>query len=198
MDHWKEKLRRFKQVVNELGMEYDTLRDAANKFKATTESLEKEKTDLLHAIDDIRIQISRAKSTIDEQKITISESEARVSLLQQAVKVLEEMKESGKAELTSERNRSAILESYIQNYARNQTRQLLLIREDQRKLIESVKSGFQSLSEESTTSKDTLLSEVRACADQLCTSVDTLSEKCTVERMEVQDFTHTIHDAVSR
>lgn len=198
MDHWKEKLRRFKQVVNELGSEYDTLRDDANKFKVITASLEKEKSDLLQAIHDIRIEISRAEDTIDKQKTQMSENEARFSVLQQTLKASEEMGESVKAELASEKTRSVVLESYIQNYARTQTRQLLLIREDQHKLIESVNSGIQSQSEESTTTKDALLSELRICADRFCTSVETLSDKCTTERMEIQDFTNTVHDAVSR
>jgi len=179
-------------------MEYDTLRDEANRFKVTTESLEKEKADLLNAIDDIRIQISRAEDTINAQKTQISQSEALVSVLRQSLKASEEMTESSRAELANEKNRSGILESYIQNYARNQTRQLLLIREDQRKLIKSVDSGIQSLSEESTISKDTLVSEFRTCADQLGISIETLSGKCAADRMEVQDFTNTVHDAISR
>ena len=198
MDHWKEKLRSFKEVVNELGKEYEILRDESDKFRVTTESLESEKSGLLDSIDGIRIQIARAEGIIDEQKLQLLESESRAAVLQQSLEAANDFRDLSKSELANEKKRSAILEFYIQNYARNQTRQLLLIREDQRKLIERFNSGIQSLSEESGTSKDTLLSEVRTSADQLCTSVDILSDKCTAERMEVQDFTNSVHDAISR
>lgn len=198
MDHWKEKLRRFKDVVNDLGKEYDTLRNESDKFKLTTESLEKEKSELMHATDDIRLQIARAKATIDEREIQLLKSESDAAVLRQGLKAAKELGELSKSELASEKKRSAILESYIQNSARNQTRQLLLIKEDQRKLIESFNSGIKCLSEESTASNDTILSEVRTCADRLCTSVETLGEKCNSERIEVQDFTNTIHDAISQ
>jgi chromosome segregation ATPase len=198
MDQWKEKLRRFKDVVNDLGKEYDTLRDELDKFKLISESLEKEKSDLMHAIDDIRLQVARAKATIDEQEIQLSKSECDAAVLRHGLEAAKKIEELSKSELASEKKRSAILESHIQNSARNQTRQLLLIREDQRKLIESFASGIQCFSEESTASNDAILSEVRTCADRLCTSVETLGEKCNSERMEVQDFTNTIHDAISQ
>lgn len=198
MDHWKEKLRRFKEVVNELGKEYEVLRDESDKFRVTTESLEREKTGLLHSIDGIRIQIARAEGIIDEQKLQMSESESRAAVLRQSLEAAKESRDLHKEELANEKKRCAILEFYIHNYARNQTRQLLLIREDHRKLIERFNSGIQSLSEESGTCKEALLSEVRTCADQLCTSVEILSDKCTAERMEVQDFTNNVHDVVSR
>ncbi|KAJ5292791.1 uncharacterized protein N7443_008744 [Penicillium atrosanguineum] len=198
MDHWKEKLRKFKKVVNELGKEYDILRDDLNKFKVAAESLEKEKSSLLQSIDGIRVQMARAEGIIDEQKVQLSEVESRAAVLRRSLEAAREVRDLGKSELINEKKRSAVLESYIQNCARNQTRQLLLIREDQRKLVESFDSGIQSLSEETGSSKEALLSEVRTCADQLCTSVEILSDKCTAERMEVQDFTDTVHDAVSR
>ncbi|KAJ5662142.1 uncharacterized protein N7477_009758 [Penicillium maclennaniae] len=198
MDHWKEKLRKFKEVVNDLGKEHEILRDESNKFKATIESLDKEKSGLLHSIDGIRVQTARAEGIIDEQKLQLSESETRAAVLRQSLESAKDLRDLSQSELAKEKKRSATLELYVQNYARSQTRQLILIREDQRKLIESVSSGIQSLSAESNASKDALLSEVRTCADQLCTWVETLSDKCTAERMEVQDFTNTVHDAVSR
>lgn len=197
-DNWKSKLHKFKQVVNDLGHEYDLLRGDFSKFKETTKSLEKEKGDLMEAIDSTRVQVSRAENAMDEQRDKISQDEKELALLRQALASLEEKDQVTKVELAKERKRATTLELYIQTYARDQTKQLVCIKESQGKLLAKLDSGFESVVEESTSSKEKMVAEIRTVFEEFRSSVQILSDKCSAERMDVQDFTNTAHDVVSR
>lgn len=198
MDSWKARLQKFKNVVNDLGNDYDALRIEGEKMRGMTTSLEKEKCDLVETIDGIKIQIARAEATIDEQESKISADYREISTLRQALESVNERLEDARAELVEEKRRAAGLESYILNYARNQARQLVSIREDQSKLLEKVTSAVAVTAEESTAARYTILSEIRTLSEDLQSSVRTLGEKCSSERLEVQEFSNTAHEIVSR
>lgn len=198
MDSWKARLQKFKNVVNELGGDYDALRLEAEKLKGMTKSLEKEKCDLVETIDRIKIQIARAEATIDGQGSKILADDREISALRQALESANERLEDARAELVEEKRRAASLESYILNYARDQARQLVSIRVDQSKLHEKFTSAVAIAAEESTAARNTILSEMRALSEAQQSSVRTLGEKCSSERLEVQKFSNTAHEIVSR
>lgn len=197
IDSWKAKLQKFKDTVNGLGNEYDILRHEADTMKDTTTSLEKEKNDLVEAIDGTKVQIARAEAKIDEQKEKISAKDREISTLRQALETVKEKLKDAGAELAEEKKRGANLESYILNYARVQARQLISIREDQSELLEKFTSTLAIISEESVAPKDTILSEMRSLTDDLQSSVQKLGEKCSAERLNVQEFSNAAHDIVS-
>lgn len=198
MDSWKARLQKFKDVVNELGNDYEALRNESHKMREEATSLEKEKCDLVDAIDGIKIQIARAEATIDEQKSRISADDMEITTLRQALVSVNEKLEDARRVLVEEKKRAAGLESYIVNYARGQANQLTSIREDQSQLLEKATSAIAVIAEESTASKDTILSEMRTLSEDLQSSVQTLGEKCSSERLEVQEFSNTAHDIATR
>lgn len=198
LDDWKLKIRKFRQVVDELGHEHDVLKDDNERFKATVASLEKEKSDVFQAIDDAKLQIARAEDTTDEQRKEITEKEKSIALLQQSLTAAQDQDECTKAELISERNRSATLESYIQNYALTQAKQLSLVREDQAKLMQELKAGLDSITTNATNVRNDILSETKAIFDQCRTSIQALNEKCSEEKLEVQEFKDSTRDVLSQ
>lgn len=198
LEDWKVKIRKFKQVVDELGHDYDALKEDNERLMTTAASLEKEKSTLFQAIDDAKLQIARTEGATDELRKDISEREQRIALLQLALTTVQDQEEGIKAELISERNRSATLESYIQNHALTQAKQLGLIRDDQAKLMQDLNTGLTSIASNATTFRTDILSEVKAALDQCDSSVQTLSEKCSNEKLEIQEFTAGARDAVSQ
>ncbi|KAJ5168563.1 uncharacterized protein N7482_004157 [Penicillium canariense] len=198
LENWKSKLRKFKQVVDEIGHDHDALKEETDQLKAAAANLEKEKNDLLQATEDVNLQISRAEGRIDEQREKIAENEKCISLLQQTLTTTEDQKESTQAELIKERNRNTALESYIQNYALAQAKQIGLVREGQAKLLQEVTSGLGSIAKNATISKDSILSETRAMFDECRASIQTLSEECSYKKVEIEGFTADARDAASR
>lgn len=198
MDGWKARLQKFKEVVNDLRNEYDALRHDSDKIREQTASLEQEKCELVKAIDGIRIQVARAEATIDEKESKIAADDREIATLRQALESINEKLEDAGAELVEEKKRAASLESYILNYARDQARQLTSIKEDQSQLLEKVTSAIAVITDESTVSKDAILSEMRTLSEDLQSSVQILDEKCSSEKLEVQEFSNTAHDIVSR
>ncbi|CEO60469.1 hypothetical protein PMG11_05096 [Penicillium brasilianum] len=198
LEDWKVKIRKFKQVVDELGHDYDALKEDNERLMTTAASLEKEKSTLFQAIDDAKLQIAQAEGATDELRKENSEREQRIALLQLALTTAQDQEEGIKAELISERNRSATLESYIQNHALTQAKQLGLIRDDQAKLMQDLNTGLTSIASNAATFRTDILSEVKAALDQCGSSIQTLSEKCSNEKLEIQGFTAGTRDAVSQ
>lgn len=197
LQDWKLKIRKFKQVVDELGHDHDILKDENERFKATAASLEKEKSVLFQAVDNAKLQIARAEETAEEQRKEISEKEKSIALLQQSLTAAEDQDECTKAELISERNRSATLESYIQNYAIAQAKQIGLIRDDQVKLAQDLEKELGSVVFNMTTVKDNTLSETRTAFETCHASIQALTEKFSKEMSEVQESKDSTREALS-
>lgn len=198
LHEWKLKIRKFKQVVDELGHDHDILKDENERFKATAASLEKEGSDLFQAVDDAKLQIARAEETAEEQRKEIAEKEKAIALLQQSLTAAQDQDECTKAELISERNRSAALESYIQNYAIAQAKQIGLIRDNQVKLAQELEKELSSVVFNMTTVKDDTLSETRAAFETCHASIQALTEKFSEKRLEVQEFKDSTQYVLSR
>lgn len=195
---WKEKILKFKQIVNDLGRDYEALRLDADKFKATATSLQDERSNLTSSIDDIKLQIVRSERTIDEQQTKIADYERRVSTLDQALLASGDRLTETLSRLTEEKNRTIILESYIQNYSRSQIRQVNLLREDHAKVLEKLIAGLKNVSESSSNAKDAILSEIRYTFEEFRSSVQEFGEKCSAETRDVHGFTNAVHDVASR
>lgn len=198
LEDWKLKIRKFKQVVDELGHDHDALKKDNERFKATTATLKKEKTELFQAIDDAKLQFARTEGRADEQRDEIAEKERRIALLQQALTAAQDQDKCTKAELISERNRCTTLESYIQNYAQAQAKQIGLVKDDQAKLMQDLNAGLESIATNASTLKNDILSATKIVFDQCRTSIVTLGKKYSEEKLSVQEFTVSTQDVVSQ
>ncbi|KAJ5983567.1 hypothetical protein N7481_005666 [Penicillium waksmanii] len=195
---WKEKITKFKQIINELGHDFEALRLDSDRLKATTSSLQDERHSLTSSIDEIKLQIVRAEDKMDAQRMEIVDYEKQVARLEQALLASREQLKESISGLANEKKRSNTLESYIQNHSHSQIRQANLLREDHAKLLEKLVSGLEDISETSNNTRDAVLSEIRSSLEECQDSVRELRERCSAETRDVQDFTNTIHDVAAR
>jgi chromosome segregation ATPase len=198
MTSWKKKIARFKEIINELGHDFEALRLDSDRLKATTLSLQDERHALTSSIDVIKLEIVRAEGTIDDQRMGIVQYEKQVAGLEQALLASRDQLEESISSLANEKKRTNTLESYIQNYSRSQIRQVNLLREDHAKLLEKLMSRLEDISESSTNTRDVVLSEIRTTFEECRDSVRELGERCSAETRDVQDSTNTIHDVAAR
>ncbi|KAJ5105777.1 hypothetical protein NUU61_003124 [Penicillium alfredii] len=198
MKNWKASLSKFKQVVNELGQDYDVLRERMNTFKTTATSLGMEKSEIEQSIGEMKVQVSKAKDHSGSQQKKIVECEGRIVILEQALCKSEESEKGTRMQLSEEKRRVSVLESYIQNSSRNQTRQLSLVWDHQQNLIEKLNSVFELITGCSSESQDAIISQISPVLDRCVSSVQALDEKCSAERMEVEQFTASTQRLASR
>ncbi|KAJ5720440.1 uncharacterized protein N7483_008374 [Penicillium malachiteum] len=198
LGEWKAKIRNFKQVVNELGHGYDSLGDEAQKLKDTVISLEKEKSDLTEVVNQIKMRIAQAEGTIEVQQNNRHESEKQIMMLEQYLHGSKKREEVAQKQLTDQKTRIATLESYIQNCASVQARQLGLIKEGQQGLLEKLTARITTMTDDSVNAKDTLLLAIKSGFEDWHSSMQSLAEKSSAEQANVARFTQKAQDIVSQ
>lgn len=198
IDKWKAKLGTFKGVLNELGREYGVVREQAKELKEATMSLDREKSEIQHNLDEIRLKVSNSAEIIQDQRKRLSISEATVASLREALDHSEKRGDLIKTQLSNEKKRIATLETYIQNESQSQSRYLGLVRNDQRKMAENLDSACKLFTTSCFNSQDNILSKLSPALEHCLDSVQGLKEQCSAETMNFQDFTNSVHEATSR
>ncbi|CAG7938436.1 unnamed protein product [Penicillium nalgiovense] len=198
IDKWKVKLGTFKGVLNELGREYGAVREQAKELKEATMSLDREKSEIQHSLEDIRLKVSGSAETIQDQRERLSISDGTVASLREALDHSEKRGDLIKTQLSNEKKRIMTLETYIQNESQSQSRYLALVRNDQRKMAEKLGSACELFNTSFTKSQDNILSKLSPMIESCLILVQGLKEQCSAETMNVQDFTNSVHEATSR
>ncbi|KAJ5796405.1 uncharacterized protein N7518_004945 [Penicillium psychrosexuale] len=198
IDKWKAKLGTFKGVLNELGREYGAVREQAKELKEATISLDREKNEIQHSLDDIRLKVSNSAETIQHQSERLSISEGTVASLREALDHSEKRGDLVKTQLSNEKKRIATLEAYIQSESQSQLRNLVLVRNDQRKMAEKLDSAYELFTTSCFKSQDNILSKLSPVLEHCLDSVQGLKEQCSAETLNVQEFTNSVHEATSR
>ncbi|KAJ5090154.1 hypothetical protein N7532_008838 [Penicillium argentinense] len=188
---WKERVSRFKKIVNDLGRDYENLRADTERFKTTATALQNDRSDILNSINNIKLQILRAEESTDEQRSKVSDSEKQIAVLQREVLASREREGQAKSALAEEKRRNGVLESYVQNYSRNHMRQLKMIRSDHSHLLDKLMSALDSISEGSENSRDTVLSEMRSCFDSMAIRLSDHEKSVTNANVDVS---HSIQE----
>ncbi|CAG8899234.1 unnamed protein product [Penicillium egyptiacum] len=198
IDKWKAKLGTFKGVLNELGREYGAVREQAKELKEASMSLDKEKSEIQHSLDNIKLRVSNSAETIRDQRERLSISDGMVASLREALDDSEKRADVIKTQLSNEKKRITTLEAYIQNECQSQSRYLALVRNDQRKMAEKLDSACELFTTSFFKSQDNILSKLSPALEHCLTSVQGLEEQCSAETMNVQGFTNSVHEATSR
>ncbi|KAJ5959371.1 uncharacterized protein N7479_006521 [Penicillium vulpinum] len=198
IDKWKAKLGTFKGVLNELGREYGAVREQAKELKEATVSLDREKSEIQHSLEEIRLKVSSGAETIQDQHQRLSNSEGTVASLREALDHSEKREDLIKIQLSNEKKRIATLEAYVQNESQSQSRYLALIRNDQRRMAGKFDSACELFTTSCFKSEENILSKLSPALEDCLASVQGLKEKCASENMNVQDFTNSVHEATSR
>lgn len=198
LSDWKSKIRNFRQVVNELGHGYDTLRDQADHHRETAMSLDKERSDLTKAIDKTKVHISQAEGTIDTLQIKLAENGKVIALLEQSLSNSQEGEESAKSQLSEQKKRVMTLESYIQGFALSHTKKLDVIEEGQKSLIQNITTGLNTVARDSTSYKDAVLLAIKNAFEDCRSSMLSLNTKFSEEHTNVTEFTRKAQEVLSR
>ncbi|KAJ5173344.1 hypothetical protein N7492_005937 [Penicillium capsulatum] len=197
VEGWKIKIRKFKQVVDGLGQDYDALRDENTRAKEMAASLEREKCNLMDAIDAIKIQISRAEDRNEEQRSKISDHEKSIALLKQDLSQCEQRENTVRSQLSDEKKRCSNLEVYIQNQTKSHTRQLRTIRENQRRLAGDIDSGFAQIGKGATEFQDAIQSKLEMVSRGCGSAISSLAERITTATASTETFIETAHGIVA-
>ncbi|KAI1834606.1 hypothetical protein DTO006G1_260 [Penicillium roqueforti] len=198
IEKWKAKLGTFKGVLNELGREYGAVLEQAKELKSATISLSREKSEIQHSLDDIRLRVSNSAETIQHQCERLSISEGTVASLREALDHSEKRGDLVKTQLSNEKKRIATLEAYIQNESQSQLRNLILVRNDQRKMAEKLDSAYDLFTTSCFKSQDNILSKLSPVLEHCLASVQGLKEQCSAETLNVQEFTISVQETTSR
>lgn len=198
MNTWKTKLGKFKHVLNVLGTDYQNLRGESIHLKATRSALDKEGKELRGSIDDIRTQISKVTTSIGEKKDHILESKTIINTLRNDLKHSDEKARSVENQLHEEKKRVMTLESYIQYHSLAQEKQLGLIRADHLGMNQKMDSAFKAMAKLWESSQISTWSIMSPTMDKCLLAINALSEKESVDNVEIQKFADTINGFISR
>jgi chromosome segregation ATPase len=198
IDQWKTRLGAFRGIINELGREYDKVREQTKDLRETAMSLSREKGEIQSTQDDLKIQVSKHAAKFEDQRDKLSTSEGKANILREALQNSEKRGELIKEQLLSDKKRIATLESYIQRESESQARYLTVVRKEQGEMTEKLESIFGLLSESFPETQDAILSKLRPEIQRCVASVEEMKEHCVTEAMNGQGFTSTIQEAASR
>ena len=189
LSEWKSKIRNFKQVVNELGHGYDTLRNQADQHRETAMLLDNERGNLTKAIDQTKIRISQAEEMIDTQQNKIAESEKAIALLEQSLSSSRKRESDAKSQLSEQTKRVVTLESYIRNHALSNAKNLDVMKEGQKSMIENIATYLNTLTGDSNSHKDVILLAIKDAFEDCRSSMLSLNTKLSEDQINVAEFT---------
>ncbi|KAJ5776209.1 uncharacterized protein N7511_001220 [Penicillium nucicola] len=198
INKWKARLAKFKDVIIDLGLQYDTLRGQSNNLKSITSGLQKEKADIQQALDEIKVQVNKSTDTIEGQRNKLHSSEEKIAMLSEALARSDRQDESMKLQLSHEKKRVVTLESYIKNESQSQARCLAIVKKSQSEIIERLDSASKLVATACVDSRDAVTSAIGPVLERCVSSVCELKEQCGIQRMDIEKFTGDVREAGSR
>ncbi|KAH1718900.1 hypothetical protein KXX25_003451 [Aspergillus fumigatus] len=197
IENWKTKLAKFKGILNELGAEYRNLRNENLRLKDSKATLENERNEIESGIKDAKRQISQAAVLVKEKRTQLAESERKVESMTLALKNEEEKTAFVQTQLVEERRRSSILESYIHNNSRVQTKQLAIIRTEQQEMLNKLNSAFDRLDQSVNASQAANQTTLELTLEKTFPLLKELSEQLLSCRADIQQYKDTVHKIFS-
>ncbi|PKX95441.1 uncharacterized protein P174DRAFT_511193 [Aspergillus novofumigatus IBT 16806] len=197
IENWKAKLAKFKGILNELGAEYRNLRNENLRLKDSKATLENERTEIESGIEDARRQISQAAVLVGEKRTQLAESEKKLEAMTLALKNAEEKTAFVQAQLAEERRRSSILESYIHNNSRFQTKQLAVIRTEQQEMLSKLNSAFDILGQSVNASQAATQTTLELTLEKGFSLLKELSEQLSRDRVHIHQCNDIVHEIFS-
>jgi chromosome segregation ATPase len=198
IDQWKAKLGTFRRILNEIGREYDKVRQQTKDVREAAMSLGREKVEIKATLDDLKMQVSNQAATIEGQRNKISTSEGTIVALREALEHSEKRGDLIKAQLFSEKKRIVTLENYIQNESQSQARYLTVVKKEQNKMSEKLDSMYDLLSKFPCETQDTILSKIRPEIERCVVCFEELKKQSSSEMMNVESFTSSVQEAASQ
>lgn len=197
-DQWKAKLNTFKAILNELGREYDKVREQTIGIKQTSVSLNQERGNIHANLEDIKMELSKYVKTVEDQRDKLAASGETIAVLREALDNSEKRSELINAQMLSEKKRVVTLEGYIQNESQSQARYLTIVRQEQIKMTEKVDSMCDQFSRACLQTQDAILSNLKPEIERCVTLAEEQSRENSTRLMSTENFSSCVQDAVSR
>ncbi|KAF4154841.1 hypothetical protein CNMCM6069_008811 [Aspergillus lentulus] len=197
IENCKTKLVKFKGILDELGAEYRNLHNENLRLKDSKATLENERTEIESGIEDARRQISQAAVLVGEKRTQLAESEKKVEAMTLALKNAEEKTVIVQSQLMEERRRSSILESYIHNNSRVQTKELAVIRTEQQEMLSKVNSAFDILGQSVNASQVATQTTLELTLEKSFSLLKEVSEQLSRDRVDIHQCNDIVHKIFS-
>ncbi|OJJ78105.1 hypothetical protein ASPBRDRAFT_25712 [Aspergillus brasiliensis CBS 101740] len=140
MESWKSRVAKLRDLLNEIGYDFQNLHGEAIKLKRTKKELLTERNGIAASIQETREQLAKAATYTEQRRGELSEMESGNELLRKSLKDAEERAEHLSKQLSDEKNRSRLLEVYIQTCSKPQSTKLDKIMSHQHEM----KGGFDA------------------------------------------------------
>ncbi|CAG8931365.1 unnamed protein product [Penicillium salamii] len=198
IDQWKGKLNNFKGVIQELGREYDKVRQQTMNLKETASSLDNEKILIQTTLSDLKMQISRHTETIEGQKEKLAISDGVIAHLKEALDHSEKRGDLLKTQLVGEKKRTMALETYIQNESQIQARHLNFVKKEQSRMTEKLDSMCDQFTKASLETQDVILSKVGPGVERCVVSVEEMKSQCSAGTINAERFVTSVQETACR
>ncbi|GKZ27236.1 hypothetical protein AbraIFM66951_002154 [Aspergillus brasiliensis] len=140
MESWKSRVAKLRDLLNEIGYDFQNLHGEAIKLKRTKKELLTERNGIAASIQETREQLAKAATYTEQRRGELSEMESGNELLRESLKDAEERAEHLSKQLSDEKNRSRLLEVYIHTCSKPQSTKLDKIMSHQHEM----KGGFDA------------------------------------------------------
>ncbi|CAG8216588.1 unnamed protein product [Penicillium salamii] len=198
LDQWKGKINIFKGVIQELGREYDKVREQTMNLKETASSLDNEKIQIQTTLSDLKMQISRHTETIEGQKEKLATSDGVIAHLKEALDHSDRRGDLLKTQLVGEKKRAMALEAYIQNESQIQARHLNVVKKEQSRMTEKLDSMCDQFSKACLETQDVILSKVGPGVERCVVSVEEMKNQCSAGTMNAERLVTSVQEATRR
>ncbi|CAG8033403.1 unnamed protein product [Penicillium salamii] len=198
LDQWKGKINIFKGVIQELGREYDKVRQQTMNLKETASSLDNEKILIQTTLSDLKMQISGHAETIEGQKEKLAASDGVIAHLKEALDHSERRGDLLKTQLVGEKKRTMALETYIQNESQIQARHLNVVKKEQSRMTEKLDSMCDQFSKACLETQDVILSKVGPGVERCVVSVEEMKSQCSAGTINAERFVTSVQETACR
>ncbi|KAF9886992.1 hypothetical protein FE257_010608 [Aspergillus nanangensis] len=198
MDAWKRKLAGFKGVLNELGSQYQSIREEAIHVKASTTSLDHERAEIVVEISDVKDTLAIHLNKMEQTRIDISKSHALIDSMKQVLLDAEERNSSLQKHLCEEKRRCAGLEAYIRETSVAQTKRLDSFQASQLNITNIIDAGFESMSTRLENMLATTQTASKNAFEHCLDSITRISGDYTVDKMELQKCRQVFEEVAFR
>lgn len=198
VEQWKIKIRKFRTLVNDLGHEYDALRNESDRLRDSVSCAERERDEAKKEIEQAKAQVTQAEQTIEHQQEQISNRMQSITALEDKLSFSEDRVNDLKDQLAGHKKQVATLEMYIQNYSMGHAKQLSGLQKEQSKLSENVDAGFKLLALKADDTNDSLATTTQLALEECRSSVQSLGEKFSSGQLDVQNFTNEANQIASQ
>ncbi|KAK2809465.1 hypothetical protein FQN50_003733 [Emmonsiellopsis sp. PD_5] len=198
VERWKAKFSKLRTFVTSVGNDFEVLRREGQALKATQDALSKEKQHIQETLKEVNGNTDQLKTCWGQHRETIAKMRHEYNTMEKSLLVASTKAADADRAVTTERNRVAVLEGYIRNYANGHRRQAEEILRNQSHALTKLEAVYEGLGG----SLDNLASSFRTELESRFTSclslLESLNQKEFVQPQDHDRLNVAIRDLSSQ